>query len=215
MNIYLHNCVICVETVPPFMPEVNESVVDEMTSRSQNLLLGEVLMLIERKHTHEEPGIARDTIDAYAQVFGEDVAFEFDGDEFRTAIDDRVTDTETWASNDVFYDVADDRVSVYPQHWHDALGGSDDIPAYLRFLQNEVSGVEDDFTSGASGSGVPEDVLLDIVSVVGRTDRETVKARIQTLREEGVLAEDADQHPEARVQLRDYDENRRDGMLES
>jgi hypothetical protein len=114
----------------------------------------------------------------------------------------------------VFYEVGDDRVSVYPQHWHDALGGTVDIPAYLRFLHDEVIGVEDDFTSGGAGRGVPEDSLIKIVSIVGQIDTETVKSRIETLRKEGTLAEDADQHPEARVYLRDR-EDVRDPSLES
>ena len=190
------------------MVQVNDRVIEEILGRSQNLLLEEVVALIEREHAHEAPGLARETLDAYADVLGGDAAIEFDPDEFLDAIDDRLTEAETWAGSDVFYAVADDRVSVYPQYWHEALGGTVDLPAYLRFLQDEVVGVEEDFTSGAAGSGVPENSLIKIVSIVGQADPATVKTRLETLRDEGELAEDADQHPEARVQLRHRDDRR-------
>jgi hypothetical protein len=198
------------------MAEVNDAVVEEALQHSQNLLLREVVTLIERGHPDAgtTPGITRETLTAYAQEFGEETAFPVGPEEFRSAINDRLTDSETWVNDEALYEVSDTRVSVYPRHWHDALGGEVDIPSFLEFLQDEVSGVEGDFTSGGAGDGVPEDSLVDIVSVVGRTDPGSVKTRIETLRDEGVLAEDADQHPSARVQLRRRDD-RRDPSLES
>jgi hypothetical protein len=198
------------------MTEVNDAVVEEALQHSQNLLLREVVTLIERGHpdTDTTPGITRETLTAYAQEFGEETAFPAGPEEFRAEIDNRLTDSETWINNEALYELTDDRVSVYPRHWHDALGGEVDIPSFLEFLQDEVTGVEEDFTSGGAGDGVPEDSLVNIVSVVGRTDPESVKTRIETLRDEGVLAEDADQHPSARVQLRRRDD-RRDPSLES
>lgn len=197
------------------MAEVNEAVVEEVLQDSQNLLLREVVALIERGHPDAAttPGITREALTAYAQEFGEDTAFPAGPEEFRASIDDRLTASETWVDNDTLYALNDDRVSVYPSRWHDELGGEVDIPLFLEFLQDEASGVEDDLHRGGAGGGIPEGKLIEIVSVVGRTDRATVKTRIETLRDEGILAEDADQHPDARVQLRKRDD-RRDPSLE-
>lgn len=207
-------CVIRIENVHACMAEVNDAVVEEILQDSQNLLLREVITLIEREHPDAAatPGITRETLTAYAQEFGEDTAFPAGPEEFRASIDDRLTDSETWMDDDALYALNDDRVSVYPSRWHDAFGGDVDIPLFLEFLQDEAT-VNDDFNSGGAGSGMPEDKLIEIVSVVGRTDPETVKTRIETLRDEGVVAEDADQHPDARVQLRERDD-RRDPSLE-
>lgn len=195
------------------MAEANEAVVEEVLQDSQNLLLREVVTLIEREHPDAAtaPGITREVLAAYAQEFGEDTAFPAGPEEFRASIDDRLTDSKTWVNNDVLYALNGDRVSVYPSHWHDELGGEVDIPLFLEFLQDEASGV--DLDRGGAGGGIPEGKLVEIVSVVGRTDRETVKTRIEALRNEGVLAEDADQHPNARVQFREHDD-RRDPSLE-
>ena len=197
------------------MAEINDAVVEEVLQDSQNLLLREVVTLIEREHPDATttPGITRETLMAYAQVFGEDTGFPTGPEEFRASIEDRLTASETWVDNDVLYELNDDRVSVYPSRWHDELSGEVDIPTFLEFLQDEGSGVEGDLNRGGAGGGIPESELVEIVSVVGRTDRETVKERIETLRDEGVLAEDADQHPDARVQLRKRDD-RRDPSLE-
>lgn len=207
--------VIHIEDVYPFMTAVNDAVVEEVLQHSQNLLLREVVSLIERKHPDAAttPGITREVLTAYAQEFGEETAFPAGPEEFRAAIDDRLTDSDTWADNDALYELADDRISVYPSRWHDTLGGDVDIPAFLVFLQDEASGVDDAFTSGGVDDGVPEDSLIEIVSVVGRIDPDAVKARLEALRDEGVLAEDVNQHPHARVQLRER-EDYRDPSLE-
>lgn len=198
------------------MTEVNKAIVEAILQDSQNLLLREVVALIERKHPDAATtsGITREALAAYAQEFGEDTAFPTGPEEFRALIDDRLTASETWVDNDVLYELNDNRVSVYPFRWHDELGGEVDIALFLEFLQDEASGVEDELDRGGAGGGIPESKLIEIVSVVGRTDRETVKTRIETLRDEDIIAEDADQHPDARVQLRERDD-RRDPSLES
>jgi hypothetical protein len=70
------------------MTQVNDHIIEEALERSPNVLLGEVVALIEREHAHDAPGLARDTLDAYAQVFSGDAAVESDPDEFLTAIPD-------------------------------------------------------------------------------------------------------------------------------
>lgn len=197
------------------MVEVDERVLAEATHRSQNLLMEELVKLIERYHSHEQPGVSQGTLEAYAQALEEEPNYEFDAEAFLSTVDERLTDTKTWYSDDALYEIDATRVSVYPPQWHEELGGSTDLRAYVQFLVDTDSGFQSDTASGGAGRGVPEQVLLDIVSVVGRVDRDTVKARLEDLRDRGELVQDADQHPNARVRLAECPDNLRDSSLES
>ncbi|WP_049898446.1 hypothetical protein [Halococcus agarilyticus] len=181
------------------MAELNEDVFAAARQRGRTLLTEELVALIERHHPHDRPGVAREVVTRYADGLRDETSYDFDRDAFVEEVDARLVDTETWQGTDALYALGDDRVSRYPARWHDALGGSTDAREYVDFLLNETEGYLDDLDSGAAGRGVPEDELLDVVSVVGRTDRETAKAEVEKAREAGDLAEDADQHPDARV----------------
>lgn len=97
------------------------------------------------------------------------------------------------------YSVGIVRYSVPQSRWHEELGGSTDIPAYLRFLHEDSSGFAG-IEEGTS-SAIAEDRLLDIVTIVGCTDRESVKTTLEDLRKEGTIVEDVDQHPKGNVYL--------------
>lgn len=196
------------------MVEVDERVLAEAIQRSQNLLIEELVKLIERYHSHEQPGVSQETLEAYAQALEEEPNYEFDTETFLSTVDERLTDTKTWYRDDALYEIDATRVSVYPPRWHEELGGSTDLRAYVQFLLDGDSGFQSDTASGGAGRGVPEQVLLDIVSVVGRVDRDTVKARLEDLRDNGELVQDADQHPDARVRLAERADDLRDSSLE-
>ncbi|WP_273835351.1 hypothetical protein [Halococcus sp. PRR34] len=201
------------------MAELNEDVFAAARQRGRTLLTEELVALIERHHPHDRPGIERDIVTRYADGLDTDersssssrdggpdddgTSFDFDRDAFLDEVDARLADTETWQGTDALYAPEDDRVSRYPARWHDALGGSTDVREFVVFLLEETDGYLDDLESGGAGRGIPEDELLDVVSVVGRTDRETAKARVESGRKAGDLVEDADQHPEARVRPRE------------
>ncbi len=191
---------------------VDESVIEEITKHSQNVLFRELLLMIERSHP-ETAGISRETIDAYASELGGTTAVEFTPEELLDTVDDRLVDTDTWIDTNTLYPL-DDRISVYPARWHDALGGTVDIPAYIRFIEDEVDGNDADLTRAQPGDGLHEQDLLDLVAVVGRTDRETAKSRLEQLRDRGEIAEGADQHPDALVYLRERTD-RRDPALDT
>lgn len=191
---------------------VDESVIEEITEHSQNVLFRELLLMIERSHS-ETAGISRETIDAYASELGKATAVAFTPEELLDTVDDRLVDTDTWVDTKTLYPL-DDRISVYPARWHDALGGTVDIPAYIRFIEDEVDGNDTDLTRAQPGDGLHEQDLLDLVAVVGRTDRETAKSRLEQLRDRGEIAEGADQHPDARVYLRERTD-RRDPALDT
>lgn len=187
------------------MIEINEDVIEEAEQRSGNLFAEELVELIERHHPHAKPGIERETVASYAAALADGAAEDFERGTFDDAVEARLTDAETWQGEDVLYVLDGGRVSAFPARWHEALSGSTAIREYVRFLREDTAYL--DFESGASGSGIPESILLDIVAVVGQTDRKAVKARVEDLRESGEIVEDADQHPDARVRLAEHAED--------
>ncbi|UPM44646.1 hypothetical protein [Halocatena salina] len=194
------------------MVDVDKRVIGEVTDRSQNVLFRELLSMIERSHP-ETAGITRQTLDAYAREFGEATAVAFTPQELRDTVDERLADTDVWIDTKTVYSLKD-RISVYPARWHDVLGGTVDIPAYIRFIEDEVDGNDTDLTRADPGDGIHEQDLLDLVAIIGRTDRKTVKTRLEQLRDQGDIAEGADQHPDARVYLRERTD-RRDPALDT
>jgi hypothetical protein len=102
----------------------------------------------------------------------------------------------------------EDRVSVCPESWYDELSGERDITRYIEVITSKLAHNDTEFDRGGAGDvgagdGIPENVLLDIVGVIGGVDRDDARSEIERLRDEGVLAEDADQHPNANVRLAD------------
>ncbi|EMA49471.1 hypothetical protein [Halococcus thailandensis] len=194
--------------------EINERIVAEADDRGESLLVDEFLRLIEQYHTHERPGIAWATLEAYTEAMaGTDHGHSHDMEGVLDAIDDRLTDGEY--RTDAVYRVGDDRVSAYPASWHDELGGEIDLREYVRFLTNLDLDDENGAELGANGGGVPEQLLLEVASIVGRADPEAVKSRLEDLRERHELVEDADQHPNARVRLPENADNLRDSSIDS
>lgn len=195
------------------MVELNEAVVAEVERREQNLLVEEFVELVERHHPHTQPGVTRETITQYAGALPDGATDHFGDGTLTETVDSRLTDSETWRGEDTLYALDDDRVSVYPNAWHRALGGSDDVREYVRYLRDEAGDFEM-FDSQGAGRGIPEDTLLDVVTVVGRTDRDAVKAQVEERRDRGELVEGPDQHPEARVRLAEDAEDVQDPTLD-
>lgn len=185
------------------MTEVRDAVIDEVTHRSRNLSTPESVELIERHHRNELPGIDRGTLAAYAEALADEPNFEFDPDEFETRVDERLVGGETWVDDEALYDLGNDRISAYPRAWHDRLGGETDVREYVAYLQSDASGFAE--SDPYDEQGVPESTLLDVVPVVGRTDRDAVKAQIEDRRAAGEISQGADQHPNVRVRLESSD----------
>jgi hypothetical protein len=154
-------------------------------------------------------------LEAYAARFDDTLDGEFDENEFLEDIETRLVDTATWESDDALYKLDSERLSLYPSGWHDHLGGSADLGAYVQFLTDETRNFSDEQTAvGGAGEGVPDQFLLDTVTLIGRIDRATVKSRLEDLRDQGDLIEDADQHPNARVRLAEETEETQDPSLQ-
>ncbi|HET7323143.1 MAG TPA: hypothetical protein VFJ06_02300 [Halococcus sp.] len=196
--------------------DLNEQVLETVGNERRTLLPREVVEFVERYHPHDQPGIAWATLEAYAARFAEDFGEQFDSEEFLDRIESQLVETETWESDDALYKLDGKRVSLYPPRWHDRLGGSADLKEYLRFIADDAPGFAEERTAvGGSGEGVPEQFLLDTVNLVGRVDYETAKSRLEEGRDRGELAEDADQHPNARVRLAERTDDMQDSSLQS
>lgn len=193
------------------MTEVDDNVIAEITDRGQNVRFKELIGLIERAHP-DAPGVTQETLNAYAHELGDAPSVPFTPEELLSTVDDWLTDSDTWVGQKALYSL-DGRISVYPARWHDTLGGDIDIPAYIQFIEDDVVSNETDITRADPGDGIDEEDLLDLVATVGRTDKGAVKSRLEQLRDRGVIAEGADQHPDARVYLRERTD-RRDPALE-
>ncbi|WP_254537104.1 hypothetical protein [Halomarina litorea] len=176
------------------MTELRDDVLDEAGQRSKYLTARELLSLVERHHPHEGAGVDRETFEAYAEGVADRTARSTD--EFTGPLSDGLTTSDRWGGGEAVYDLGDDRISVYPRHWHETLGGVTDPREHLQFLLGEV----DDY-----GKSVPESTLLHLVTVVGGVGYDEAKATLETLREEGAVVEDADQHPDANVYLSEED----------
>jgi hypothetical protein len=190
--------------------EPNEDLVDEIVHRAP-ATVRRTVDLIERGHRHE-PGIDRETLAAYVDAFDERRRFDFDPEWFYSELEEGLVDSEGWVDEDELYRIGDDRISRYPSRWHEELGGSDDVTAFVRFL-SDTEFAASVGRSGA-GSGIDEEALLDVVSAVGRIPIDDAKAKLETLREEGVVVEDADQHPHAGVYLSEEASDMRDPALD-
>lgn len=183
------------------MTDLNDRVFEEAAAERRTLLPEELVELIERHHAHEQPGVAWEVLSDYAAALDDELGGQFDADSFLDGLEEQVTEAGTWQGPNTLYVLDDDRVSRYPARWHEALEGETDIREYVRFLVEEAEDFEGAIDSGGAGPGVPENDLLRVVAVVGRTDRETAKERLEECRNAGELTEDADQHPDARVRL--------------
>jgi hypothetical protein len=194
---------------------LSEQVLEAVGTERRTLLPEEVIELIERYHPHDQPGIAWSVLEAYATRLADDLGEQFDQEEFLETIEARLVDTSTWESDDALYKLDSKRLSLYPSSWHDHLGGSADLRAYVQFLTDKAPNFSDEQTAGGgAGKGVPEQFLLDTVNLIGRIDRATVKSRLEDLRDSGELVEDADQHPNTRVQLVEEADHGQDSSLQ-
>lgn len=190
------------------MADLDESVL-EILEGNRSADSREFVTLLERHH--DGPGVDRDVVEAYLSALASDPETG-NVDRLRESVEDRIVDGEGWVDDRALYRLDGDRVSTFPARWHDELGGTDDLLAYVRFIIEEVG--PDSFVTGGAGRGIPEQVLLDAAEVVGGLDREEAKERLQRRRDAGDLAEDVDQHPAAEVYPTEDDSAVRDESLD-
>lgn len=193
------------------MADTNEQVLEDARQRGESLTPKELLVLIERRHPTGGPGVERETVDAYDEAAAADGDTPLDEGQLTDEIETALLDSETWVNSDTYYTIGENRISAFPEEWHDSLGGSDDLRVYVDTIAQSI--VDDDASRGGRGAGVPERLLLDAVAAIGSIDRETAKDRLEDRRSEDELVQDADQHPDARVYLSEKAEDMRSGWI--
>jgi hypothetical protein len=187
--------------------DLSESVLEAAFDRGETLLVDDLIALAERADENADgaPGVTSDRLVAYVEELSRR-GLAVDPDGVRTAVEERAVESETWVDADALYHVGDGRVSIYPRRWYDELAGETDLTRYVAVVLDDVGDSESAFAQGGAGPGVPERVLLSVAGVAGGLTRDEAKAELERLRDEGVVVEDADQHPNARVRLVDESE---------
>lgn len=198
------------------MVDTNQQVIEEARQRGDTLTSRELLLLIEQYHRPGGPGVGRELLEAYDAEVARDDVIPYQEGQLLETVERHLGDDESWVDEETYYPVGDDRVSTFPAAWHDELGDTTDLRAYVDVIGNAMggSGTDSDSQRGRMGTGVPEGLLLEAARAVGGLDSETAKSRLEERRDAGELVEDADQHPNARVHLSEDTEAMRDGWLE-
>lgn len=193
----------------------NEQVIADARQRGETLTSRELLLLIERRHRTEGPGIDRTTLDAYGERVGRDDIIPLEKHQFTDAVDDNSTDSETWEGSGRYYALDENRVSAFPARWHEVLDGEDDLRVYVDVIETTIAESETttDSYRGGIGAGVPEQLLLNTAAAISTMDRNSVKEQLERRRDDGELIEDADQHPDARVYLPEDADALRSGWI--
>ncbi|WP_336034885.1 hypothetical protein [Halobacterium yunchengense] len=177
------------------MPELADAVIEEAAERGQRLLVDEFVALVERHHEPDGAGVPRELVEAYFAALEDERAV--DVEVLRGAFEDELTDADAYDGRNAVYEVGDGRVSTYPAEWHDRLGADASLAAFVGVMTESMG---DPPRSGAS-PGVAEDDLLDAAVTLGGRSRRAAREELEELRADGVLVEDADQHPRAGVAL--------------
>lgn len=182
------------------MAELDERVLTEIQNR-EALSVDELLRLVERHHSTDDPGVSQDTLTEYGRALadadlslnarsealrGRDLDF-IDGNVYRE-LRERLTDAESWVGDDALYEINGDRVSRYPVRWHDAIGGTTDLTECVVFLEDDAAFQE--ARGIGSGEGVPEELVFDVATVVGGFDPDDAKAQLEERKERGELIAD-------------------------
>ncbi|AUV80938.1 hypothetical protein C2R22_04075 [Salinigranum rubrum] len=185
--------------------ELSTHVLEEAGQRGETLLIDDLIELVARYDDDGRDGVRVDRLVAYAERLAEG-GHPVDPDSIRPAVDDRLVDDTTWVGEDALYATGEGRVSLFPQSWYDELAGERDVRRYVEVLTTAIADSDAGLQRGGAGEqkagdGVPQSFLIDVAAVVGGLDREAVRGEVEQLRVEGVLAEDADQHPDGNVRL--------------
>ena len=175
--------------------DVSETVLDEVASRGETLTIHDLLRVIERYDTG--PGVPEDQLDAYIDALG---TAGFDAETVRNGLDKRLVEATEWQTETAVYRL-DGELSAFPPRWHEDLTDERDITRYVATMTAAIDGDAEGYAYGGQGDGVPEKLLLDTVVVFGDYAYGEAMDEVDRLRDDDLLTADADQHPNARVQL--------------
>ncbi len=175
--------------------DLSDDVLEEAASRGETLIIHDLLRLIERFDTG--PGVPESRLDAYLSALGEN---RFNEQALRDGLEKRLTDSETWVEESAVYRL-NGEISAFPPRWHEELVGQSDLTQYVATMTAAVEGGSAGYDHGGRGEGVPEKLLCDTATVFSGTSYKDAMREAARLRDTNLLTADADQHPNARIQL--------------
>jgi hypothetical protein len=180
------------------MVDTDQRAVEEAVQEGESMRTEDLVHILEQYHD-DRPGVPLAAVEAYTRELAARGDTSFDPGTFRDIVEDRLTDADEWVDEQRLYELGDDRLSQYPEPWHDALHGETDPAAYLRFLEESAPS----FLTEQRGDrlGLKQDRLAGVMKAIGGLDRQTAAAAIERARDDGRVVEDADQHPRAGVYL--------------
>ena len=188
--------------------ETNDYVIEQAEREGEALLIGELLLYIERYHEDDRPGVSGEVLEAYVENLAEKNFFPRGPNDIFEQIEERTVDSETWSDQGDFYALGEDRISNYPPRWHEELGPGDDLREFVRVMYEDIESSEGGTDTGGKGKGIPEQILLDAATVIGDYRRDEAKTELEELRERDEVVQDADQNRRARVRLPDQPSGR-------
>ena len=100
------------------MVELNEHVLEIVGHKGHSVSTEDLLGHLECYHSHDEPGLTREVLEAYGEAIERDGRVPFTATALLKVIDSRLTDSATCIEG-AFYEVAPDRVSGFPVRWHE------------------------------------------------------------------------------------------------
>lgn len=172
--------------------ELDDAVLEEAGSRGDQLLVGKLVKLAEKRHD-TGPGVPRSLVEEYIDALDED---SVNAERMRDNLAAHLADDHESPDRSAVYAVGEGRVSGYPAVWHENLDPDDSLAAYVAVMTETG-----DLPNSAASSGVAKDDLLEAAAVLSDRSREDARIELRDLRGDGVLVADADQHPRAGVTL--------------
>lgn len=183
--------------------------------RRETLSVRALVRLIEQSHATDASGVARDVLTEYAETLADieltlesqtdpDAApdhFEFTRGIFERELRARTTNEATWVNETVLYALPDERISIYPLDWHEALSGTTDLADCFAFVE-DVTALQDTNQERTTDSSVPERLLLGVATVIGGLDPPTAESQLADAKERGAIVEAADCASNPPLQLR-------------
>jgi hypothetical protein len=176
------------------MTDPRDEVLTQLEKHAETMRLDEFVRRVEIKHRDDGRGVERELLDAYAEA----VYFEVD----TSAIDDRLTDSDSWESGEHLYELADGRISDYPPDWHERLGDDADVRDVVEVLQNEVTEAEGNQREAVTDErGVPRPKVAWVGEAVAGIDPKTTRDRLTELKKNDEIEMFASQHRDPTVRL--------------
>ncbi|WP_266079682.1 hypothetical protein [Haladaptatus caseinilyticus] len=168
------------------MPTVDERLVEDIAEHDRYYHIEDFVTYLER-HLDDEPGVSMDHLHAYADALG------YSRERTEELLDERLTDSMTWVSDDVFYRMGDN-ISIYPLSWHERLADTLDIADYVRVMLESRELSEGD-------AGIPQPDVLTALEIIANIDRKEGEELLRKQRKQGDIVIYAYQNPEDIVRL--------------